>query len=212
MSLPIDYLIFTMPLLNFGGFMPKETYNNLNFEKKERIRKVLIEEFGSKPFDQVSVKDIVEKLKIARGSFYQYFESLEDAYFSVLSRETSDIHYIFMKLLKKCDFNFEKALIQYGDFLSDELFKKENYNIYKYWYIGWNEERERNYRGYSDRYREKKDFRSMTSVDFELIFFVKAVIHNVIYRNFYHGWTREKFLEIYRKNVEWIAKGIEGDK
>lgn len=190
--------------------MPKETFYNLNSEKQERIRQALREEFESRPFDCVSVKDIVEKLGIARGSFYQYFESLEDAYFSVLARETSDVHYVFMDLLKKNNFDFEKSLIQYGDFLYDDLFKKENYNLYKYWYMSWNEEIERKYRNYSDKHRQKKDFRSMVGIDFDLVLFVRSVIHNVIYRNFYHGWDRDKFLKVYMKNVEWIAKGIEG--
>lgn len=190
--------------------MPKETFYNLNSCKKERIRKVLKKEFETKAFDQVSVKSIVEKLNIARGSFYQYFESLEDAYFSILVRETSDIHYIFMKLLKKNNFDFEKSLTQYGHILCEDLFKDETYNLYKNWYLGWNEEIDRKLRDYNEKYRRTKDFRSMDSVDFDLILFVRSVVHNIIYRNFYEGWDKDKFLEVYMKNVEWITKGIEG--
>lgn len=56
--------------------MAKDTFYNLNEEKQDRIFKVLKDEFESKPFNEVTVKSIVEKLSIARGSFYQYFTTL----------------------------------------------------------------------------------------------------------------------------------------
>ncbi|MDD7306726.1 MAG: TetR family transcriptional regulator [Peptoniphilaceae bacterium] len=190
--------------------MPKETFYNIDNEKQERIKKVLKEEFEKKTFDQVSIKSIAEKLNIPRGSFYQYFESLEDAYFTVLARETSDIHYEFMKLLKKNSFDFTKALLEYGNFLSDNLFKKETYNLYKNWYLGFSENLEKKFREFKDKYKDYKDFGQMEDIDRDLILFVKAVVHNIIYRNFYEQWDRNKFVKVYMKNVEWITKGIEG--
>ena len=49
--------------------MPKETFLKLPNEKKE---------FERVPIEEVSIKNIVENAEIARGSFYQYFESKED--------------------------------------------------------------------------------------------------------------------------------------
>ncbi|WP_049944401.1 TetR/AcrR family transcriptional regulator [Anaerococcus provencensis] len=57
--------------------MAKDTFYNLEEEKRAKITEVLISEFSQKPFADVSVKTIVERLGIARGSFYQYFEDLE---------------------------------------------------------------------------------------------------------------------------------------
>ena len=51
--------------------MPKETFLKLPNEKKEKIIKAAQKEFERVPIEEVSIK-------IARGSFYQYFESKED--------------------------------------------------------------------------------------------------------------------------------------
>lgn len=58
--------------------MPKETFLKLPQEKKEKIIKAAKDEFKRAPLEQASIKNIVENAGIARGSFYQYFESKED--------------------------------------------------------------------------------------------------------------------------------------
>lgn len=58
--------------------MPKETFLNLSEEKKNKIIKAAQNEFERVPLEQASIKNIVENAGIARGSFYQYFESKED--------------------------------------------------------------------------------------------------------------------------------------
>ncbi|MBD8922430.1 TetR/AcrR family transcriptional regulator [bacterium] len=58
--------------------MPKETFLKLPNEKKEKIIKAAQKEFERVPIEEASIKNIVEDAEIARGSFYQYFESKED--------------------------------------------------------------------------------------------------------------------------------------
>lgn len=54
------------------------TFLNLKDSKKERIIKAVKKEFTIKRLLDMSVKNIVEDAGIARGSFYQYFNSKED--------------------------------------------------------------------------------------------------------------------------------------
>ena len=58
--------------------MPKETFLKLPEEKKHKIMKAAKKEFERVPFEQTSIKNIANEAEIARGSFYQYFESKED--------------------------------------------------------------------------------------------------------------------------------------
>lgn len=60
------------------------------------------------------MKEIVEKSGIARGSFYQYFENLGDAYFTILEKETVDIHALFMKIFAEKNNQFILVLEEYG--------------------------------------------------------------------------------------------------
>lgn len=58
--------------------MPTSTFFNLKDSKKERIIKAVKKVFTRKRLLDMSVKNIVEDAGIARGSFYQYFNSKED--------------------------------------------------------------------------------------------------------------------------------------
>lgn len=64
--------------------MPKDTYFNLPEEKRNIIFDVAVKEFYEKGYDLANITHIVEKAKIAKGSFYQYFEGKEDLFRHVL--------------------------------------------------------------------------------------------------------------------------------
>ena len=59
--------------------MPKITFFNLNIEKREKIKKAIINEFSKHTIAKASISNIVEEAQIPRGSFYQYFEDNDDA-------------------------------------------------------------------------------------------------------------------------------------
>ncbi len=60
--------------------MPKKTFFNLLEPKRERITEVAIAEFAEFHLYDASINRIIERAGISRGSFYQYFEDLEDLY------------------------------------------------------------------------------------------------------------------------------------
>jgi hypothetical protein len=60
--------------------MPRATFVNLPQEKKKIIEETAIIEFASFGYDKASVNRIVEKCKIAKGSFYQYFDDKKDLF------------------------------------------------------------------------------------------------------------------------------------
>lgn len=64
--------------------MPSDTFNKLPAAKKERFIQVAIEEFASAGYEKASITQMVKKLKIAKGSVYQYFENKKELYFYLL--------------------------------------------------------------------------------------------------------------------------------
>lgn len=60
--------------------MPKQTFLNLPAEKRLRFLDVAIQEFANHSFEVASISDIVRKVGIAKGSFYQYFEDKQDLF------------------------------------------------------------------------------------------------------------------------------------
>lgn len=61
-----------------------KTFNNLTEERQQEIILVCLEEFALKEFQSASLSAIVSKLKIAKGSFYRYFESKQTLYYFLL--------------------------------------------------------------------------------------------------------------------------------
>jgi len=87
--------------------MPKDTFYNLPDEKKDRIEKVAIDEFSSKGYDQATISAIVKKARIAKGSFYQYFDNKEDLFkhiMDLIGREKIEFMSPILKNPEKHDF------------------------------------------------------------------------------------------------------------
>ncbi len=60
--------------------MPKETFYNLDEEKKQRILDAAVNEFSEHSYVEVKLSRIIKASKIPRGSFYQYFEDKKDLF------------------------------------------------------------------------------------------------------------------------------------
>ena len=64
--------------------MPKKTFFNLPQEKRAMIEQAALDEFAEYGFDNSNMNRIVAQSKIAKGSFYQYFEDKKDLYFHLI--------------------------------------------------------------------------------------------------------------------------------
>ncbi|MBD7938239.1 MULTISPECIES: TetR/AcrR family transcriptional regulator [Cytobacillus] len=81
--------------------MPKITFYNLPIEKREKLINAVKQEFSRVPLTQASISNIVKSARIPRGSFYQYFEDKEDAFFYLLEervkRNQSEVYFLLNK-------------------------------------------------------------------------------------------------------------------
>lgn len=81
--------------------MPKQTFFNLSEEKRKKIENSSIKEFAEFGFHGARLNNIVLNAGIAKGSFYQYFNNLEDL-FIYLIKSTSNLKMdIIHKVLKE---------------------------------------------------------------------------------------------------------------
>ena len=189
--------------------VPKATFYNLSADKQAKILAVLKTEFSSKPFNEVTVKTIVEQLGMARGSFYQYFEDLEDSYFYVLDQETEDIHLKFLECLTEQAGDLHAALQNFGQAMSQFVFDQDKYDLYYYRYLHWTDALSRDW-----HQKKRSYYRSFYAklngldLDLEVMQYVKVVVHGLIERIFRDNLSQEQFLTIYQQQMEWIEKGI----
>jgi len=60
--------------------MPLKTFMNLDEKRQKEIIDTCLKEFALRNYNEVSLSKIIEKLGLAKGSFYRYFESKRDLY------------------------------------------------------------------------------------------------------------------------------------
>ncbi|HTL88409.1 MAG TPA: TetR/AcrR family transcriptional regulator [Leptolyngbya sp.] len=60
--------------------MPTQTFFNLPDLKRQVLVDLSIAEFANHDYDNASISNVVKQAKIAKGSFYQYFEDKKDLY------------------------------------------------------------------------------------------------------------------------------------
>lgn len=191
--------------------MPKETFFNLNDDKKTAIENALIKEFESKPLCDATVKNIVEDLSISRGSFYQYFHSLEESYFYILDKFTSEVHLIFLKLMDKNRGDIKKTLLDYGKELAGEIYKGDYYSIYKNKFLYWNVSLDKDWKEYlasNSKYTDMNRMCEINPVEIQKMNYLSSIVHSLMQRLFLEDWSKEEFLEHYNLYVKWIIGGI----
>lgn len=90
--------------------MPTRTFTNLPKEKKIRILKAAKKEFSRVPLEKAVIANIVKDAKIPRGSFYQYFDSIEDLFTYLINYMYGIDCRKFLKLLEENNNDFYEAL------------------------------------------------------------------------------------------------------
>jgi AcrR family transcriptional regulator len=108
--------------------MPKDTFFNLDEAKKAKIIKAAKAEFLNNPLRKARVSNIVNVASIPRGSFYQYFEDLDDLYYFIVEEVFTEIFDAGFLYSEMTDDLFEFAKISF-DF-DYRGFKKESRHKY----------------------------------------------------------------------------------
>ncbi len=104
--------------------MPRDTFHNLTKEKREKIIKAARDEFTEHEFVKCRVSNIIKNAGIPRGSFYQYFEDLEDLYFYLIEDLFNSIHGAGERYASQTNDIFEFSYISfdydYSAFINDK--------------------------------------------------------------------------------------------
>lgn len=85
-------------------------------------------EFSRVPLYGASISNIVKSANIPRGSFYQYFEDKEDAFFFLLNDLVIHIRNNFIVLLKKYDGDLFPTMIEFYQLI---IMEEEDVHFFK---------------------------------------------------------------------------------
>lgn len=81
--------------------MAKQTFLNLSEDKRNMVVNALKKEFSRVPLKDALVSNIIIDAEIPRGSFYQYFNDIEDAFYYIIGEYSKDIKRKLLEYLEK---------------------------------------------------------------------------------------------------------------
>ncbi len=111
--------------------MPKDTFMNLNEEKREKVEKAMEKEFARATFEKASVSRIVKDAEIPRGSFYQYFEDKEDAIRYIVQKHISLEHKMMYELLLQTQGDIFDMAVLVFEKMTNETKETDKRELYK---------------------------------------------------------------------------------
>lgn len=111
--------------------MPKDTFFNLNSEKRKKIEEAILEEFSKTPIEKASISNIITNANIPRGSFYQYFEDKEDAIKYIIENFIETEQKKMCEILKSTNGNIFDASLSIFDHIIERAMIPEKLKLYK---------------------------------------------------------------------------------
>ncbi|CAH1851916.1 TetR/AcrR family transcriptional regulator [Convivina praedatoris] len=170
--------------------MPKETFLNLSAAKQNRIEASLATEFSGYCLLDVSVERIVKGANISRGSFYTYFEDVDDAYLWILKQIVADIHQ---------NVGPEDSLENLLKFIQD-VENNPSYNFLRNYYLI--------NRAILELHRYEKEFNGtgIPSLEFEqslLPWMTNLAGHELIRQYFWHPADKNQIIERIQAIEQW---------
>ncbi|NLV90361.1 MAG: TetR/AcrR family transcriptional regulator [Tenericutes bacterium] len=196
--------------------MPKKTFFNLPESKRSQVINASKKEFSRVPLANALVSNIIINAKIPRGSFYQYFDDIEDCFYFVVDEYSKDIktklinnikdfngdiiksyHNLFLYILDMMDDNNNKAYFE-------NLFLNMNSKIQKMFTPNFND-------GLNNIINmvdvEKLNIQGKFSLGYVIDIIESLMIYNII-ETYNRNMSKDKKIEIFEKELLLISRGI----
>ncbi|MBS4193151.1 TetR family transcriptional regulator [Bacillus sp. FJAT-49705] len=198
--------------------MPKITFYNLPEDKRETLIQAVKTEFSRVPVYEASITNIIKSANIPRGSFYQYFENKEDAFFFLLNAVVKENKTYFLLMLKKNNGDLFETMIEFYQFI---IMEDENIHFLKNTFLNMTHKIETTFaRSFSEDEMNEAFMEFCTIIDksklnisdnSELIH-VLQIITAVTFRNIVAKYSRdisyEEATENYIKEINFLKKGL----
>ncbi|MDY3117986.1 MAG: TetR/AcrR family transcriptional regulator [Peptoniphilus sp.] len=180
--------------------MAKATFEHLEATKKRRLTDGLRRFFEETPVEDINVSNVVKAIGIARGSFYQYFEDVDDCYFTVLKDATGHVHHAFFDLLEKNHHDPGATLRAYQSFLIEALYDQNLRNLYRPQFLVFEKSALSHGKNFIKQHYGESEAHT--------IFYMMAVFHELIKDSMIEDYSRERFQDVSSEYIDYLLEGI----
>ena len=199
--------------------MPKETFLKLSKEKQQKVINAAKKEFARVPIENVSIKNIVEEADIARGSFYQYFESKEDLLIYILKENSEKLNIKLKKEVSKTNGDIFKLYIFLYDSMLEEFTGNSDQDLFKQIFINLKSSDENIFdivknikpQNIIDYYEQidKTNLKIENYDDLTVVCdMLNAITRRAVIKNFKNK-SKEECRAMFLKEIEYLKHGIE---
>ena len=199
--------------------MPKETFLKLSKEKQQKVINAAKKEFARVPIENVSIKNIVEEADIARGSFYQYFESKEDLLIYILRENSEKLNTKLKDKVKETNGDIFKLYIFLYDSMIEEFTNNPDQELFKQIFINLKSSDENVFdlvrktkpQDIIDYYEQidKNNLKIENHEDLVVICdMLNVITRRALIKNFKNK-SKEDCRKMFLKEIEYLKHGIE---
>lgn len=199
--------------------MPKETFLKLSKEKQQKVINSAKKEFARVPIENVSIKNIVEEADIARGSFYQYFESKEDLLIYILKENSEKLNIKLKNEVSKTNGDIFKLYIFLYDSMLEEFTGNSDQDLFKQIFINLKSSDENIFdivknikpQNIIDYYEQidKTNLKIENYDDLTVVCdMLNAITRRALIKNFKNK-SKEDCRAMFLKEIEYLKHGIE---
>lgn len=199
--------------------MPKETFLKLSKEKQQKVINAAKKEFARAPIENVSIKNIVEEADIARGSFYQYFESKEDLLIYILRENSEKLNTKLKGKVKETNGDIFKLYIFLYDSMIEEFTNNPDQELFKQIFINLKSSDENVFDLVRKtkpqdiiEYYEQIDKNNLKIENYEDLVIIcdmlNVITRRALIKNFKNK-SKEDCRKMFLKEIEYLKYGIE---
>ncbi|PPA71046.1 TetR/AcrR family transcriptional regulator [Jeotgalibacillus proteolyticus] len=199
--------------------MPKITFHNLSQEKQHKLMTAIQNEFSRVPLQLASISNIVKEAKVPRGSFYQYFDDKEDAYYYLLSTYILELNEQFIYSLKKHEGDLFEAIIDVFQYTIED---DDHFQLMKNAFLNLSYKVENKFSGiFQGHSRKSENMKTISQyINLELLNiksekdfeYIVQILKAVTFRNFVEKFAKNlsnaEALLIFRKELELLKNGL----
>jgi AcrR family transcriptional regulator len=196
--------------------MARQTFLNLPDEKRLKVISSAKREFSRVPLKDALVSNIVKGASIPRGSFYQYFDDIEDCFYYIVGEYSTDIKKKLLENLVKNNGNIILSYQQLYIYILDVIYNEENKDYFEKIFLNMNYEVEKMFTpNFNDGLNvmlnqidiTRLDIPSKFSLGYILDIIESIMMSNVI-KSYKRNLSREKNIEIFQKEISLVCNGI----
>lgn len=201
--------------------MPKQTFFNLPAKKKQTLIESTKREFSRVPLNKASIANIVKDADIPRGSFYQYFEDKEDAFYYLLEQQMEVHNNQFLAILKKNNGDIFDSFIGIFHNMLMEFQNKDNRDFFKNVFLNMNYKMEKKLTaGFSKEKKDEQFTAILNAVDISTLNIehkdeakhvyqiITAITTHNLMNNFANKTSFEEAVEDYAFEINLLKAGL----